>query len=67
LAVPAALSCSSGLLAQPGVLIGWSSHPPRTVERAKEDLPRPQRTLGAWLFASQAAVIAVVGVVTAVT
>lgn len=33
----------------------------------KEDLLQVQRTFGTWLFASQAAVIAVVGVVTAVT
>ncbi|MFP5255385.1 MAG: hypothetical protein ACLGI8_05980, partial [Acidimicrobiia bacterium] len=33
----------------------------------KEDLLQLQRTFGTWLFASQAAVIAVVGVVTAVT
>ena len=33
----------------------------------KEDLLQLQRTFGSWLFVSQAAVIAVVGVVTAVT
>ena len=33
----------------------------------KQDLLGVQRTFGTWLFASQAAVIAVVGVVTAVT
>ena len=33
----------------------------------KDDLLQLQRTFGTWLFASQAAVIAVVGVVAAVT
>lgn len=33
----------------------------------KEDLLQLQRTFGTWLFTSQAAIIAVVGVVTAVT